>query len=361
MTPELRRLIHFATVAAVVRYTVAELRHSHDPAFRTAHLKRPEFDMVRDMVDWNVYGFTQSFCARYRAENVKDILVDPQGIENIWKRVGKELDCSSEGGACNCYALTGRRSEIIGLTEKEQVTLVDHNQKMYLAVTVGYIRCTLARISRREDDYECARGHLTQPSFATLPEEVRGRIDLEICEYWKDGMLNGAPVMVDAALSRNHNFFWSMANRSIGCGMPVEPTPISPELLPEDLFPAPEIIMKKKENALLHLALVVAYVRLCQKRAAGADAVTSVAFAKAHLEFPAFSGLSDASRTVVMDELLKLSDDGNGTSDQGAEMIKAAVAGNYGPCWRLANKRLAARTPPYDWTIMKPIDPNWLL
>ncbi len=197
--------------------------------------------------------------------------------------------------------------------------------------------------------------------FAKLPKPVMDWIEMEIFEFVKDGLLNNGMLFIDAAQIGNHAFFWAMTNRSVSAGMPIDPMPISPELLPEELFPAPEIIMKKKENALLHLAVAVAYARLCQKRAAGADTVTAVAFAKAHLELDAFSGLSAASRAVVTDELLKLSDDGNGTSDQGAQMIVAAVAGNYGPCWQLANKRLAAREPAYDKTVMKPIDPIWLL
>ncbi len=140
MTPEQSRLIHFATVASVIRFTVDELRHSYNPEYRTAHINDPEFDDVRDMVSWYAYGFTQSFCAKYRSENVRDVLSDgPWGIERLWRRVGQEIKCSDLAGECRCQASTGRRSNIIGLTEEEQAALIDANQKMRLAITVGYI------------------------------------------------------------------------------------------------------------------------------------------------------------------------------------------------------------------------------
>lgn len=371
MTPEQHRLIHFGTVASVVRFTVDELRLSYNPEFRTAHLQNPAFDEVRETLGWYAHSFTQDFCAKHRAENFKDILRHgARGIENIWKRVGLAIDCPNRRGDCDCRAVTGQQSEILGLTADEQTALADTNAKMRLAITVGYILCALkagkvleskkGSISLGEIS-DATQTHLQLPMFAKLPKSVMDWIKMEIFEFVKDGLLNSGVAFIDAAQIGDHAHFWEMSNVTIGAGMPIDPLPISPELLPEELFPAPEIIMTKKENALLHLALAVGYARLCQKRAVGADAVTSVAFAKAHLELPAFSGLSSTSRAVVADELLKLSDDGNGTSDQGAKLIEAAMAGNYLPCWRLANKQLAAREPSYAKTVTKRIEPHWLV
>ncbi|MFA5854381.1 MAG: hypothetical protein WC866_04855 [Patescibacteria group bacterium] len=350
------RLLHLAAACGVVRQVVDHLRHGYTPDFHTAHLAAPVFDDVREYATWYASGFPRDVISKLGHAKVSKLVLAGD-FDAVRVAVCANLHCEDSG----CHEAHEMTTELRGLTEDERLELVDHNQKMYLAVTVGYIRCTLARVCDRRDDYECARGHLEHPVFAALPKPVLSRIELEICEYWKDGMLNGARTMMDAALSRDHNFFWSMANRAVGCGVPVEPMPINPELLPEDLFPAPEIIMKKKENVLLHLALAVGYARLSRKSVEDVDTVMALTFAQAHLELEAFRDLSAALRKIVVDEIHMLAHDGNGTPDQGVELIEAAVAGKYGPCWKLANYRLHQREPSHRPVLAAAIDPAWLL
>ena len=359
------RLFHLAAACGVVRQVVDHLRHGYTPDFHTVHLALPVFDDVREYALWYASGFPRDVISKLGHAKVSKLVLDGD-FAALRAAVCANLHCEDSG----CHDAHEMTHELRGLTEDERLALVDHNQKMYLAVTVGYILCALAAgkaiasgrksIPLGEID-DATRTHLQRPVFAKLPEPVMSRIRLEIFEFVKDGLLNNGSMFINAAQIGNHAFFWSMANRAVGCGVPVEPMPISPELFPEVLFPAPEVIMKKKENALLHLALAVAYVRLCRKSMEDVDAATALAFALGHLEFETFRDLSESSRKIVADEIHMLAHDGNGTPDQGVTLIEEVVAGKYGMCWRLANERLHQREPSHRPVVGVPIDPAWLL
>ena len=359
------RLFHLAAACGVVRQVVDHLRHGYTPDFHTAHLALPVFDDVREYALWYASGFPRDVISKLGHAKVSKLVLDGD-FAALRAAVCADLRCSDTG----CHDAHEMTHELRGLTEDERLALADANQKMYLAITVGYILCALAAgkaiASGRKsvplsEINDATQTHLQRPVFAKLPEPVMSRIKFEIFEFVKDGLLNNGYVYIDAAQIGDHVFFWNMANRAVGCGVPVEPMPINPELLPEDLFPAPEVIMKKKENALLHLALAVGYVRLCRKSVENVDSVTALAFAVAHLGSEPFNNLSETLRKIVADEIHMLAHDGSGTTDSGVGLIEAVIAERHGPCWSLANKRLKEREPSYRPVVGKAIDPAWLL
>jgi len=89
---------------------------------------------------------------------------------------------------------------------------------LHLAVTVGYIRLTLAAGSGTHTFGSASRfamGHLALPAFAAMTEAARGRAEFEIFEYAKDGLLNGADRKIAAAQSGDYAMFWDFADRAL--------------------------------------------------------------------------------------------------------------------------------------------------
>ncbi len=354
LTPLQSQLLHLAAAGAVIRASVDQLRHTYTSGFQGAHLDLPLFEEVRDMAGWYAWGFPDSFLLK-RGHGViaKDVLSG--NFEALRKRVCEELKCDDP----RCRETHAVTAELSAMTEEERLMMCDHNQKLYLGVVIGYIRCTLARGMRRKNDYEIASAHLEHPSFAALPKEVRSRIELENCEYWKDGMMNGAQAKIDAAQIGDHAYFWQLANSAIGAGVPVDPVDIDPEFLPRELYPSDEVVAGKKQNALLHLALVVGYTRLLLKRAQGIEQRDELALAQAHLEMTAFRELSDDSRRIVTSEILSIST-ARGTIHETLAR-KDVAAGDYSTCWKEANKQLFGREPSHPMVVFRQIDPSWLL
>ena len=114
----------------------------------------------------------------------------------------------------------------------------EKNVLLHQAVVAGYLRvCRKAAslsgesVSLREIS-DHATAHLARPEFAA----VRNLASIEIFEFVKDGLLNGADRKIHDALEGRHDRFWAMANRSLeamGCP-PVAPTEIDEELLALD-------------------------------------------------------------------------------------------------------------------------------
>lgn len=118
--------------------------------------------------------------------------------------------------------------------------------------------------------------------------------------------------------------------------------------------------MNQKENRLLHLAVAVGYARFSLKIAERADLVDGTAFSKAHLDRPAFAELSPKARSIAEFEIFELVKDGGLLPNQGSDFIASVVAGDYAPCWQLANRALLTHNPGYPNVEPIEIDPALL-
>jgi hypothetical protein len=109
---------------------------------------------------------------------------------------------------------------------------VDMQKLFHFAVTVGYIRHTIAVGSGTRDFASAAlfaKAHLDLPAFAGLSKEARDRAEFEIFEYSKDGLLNAAARKIAAAQTGDYEPFWRLSDQTLA--RKVERSDISPDLL----------------------------------------------------------------------------------------------------------------------------------
>lgn len=93
---------------------------------------------------------------------------------------------------------------------------------------------------------------------------------------------------------------------------------------------------------LFHLAVAVGYIRQTIAIGSGTHAFSSaVRFAKAHLDLPAFAGMTAAARSRAEFEIFEYAKDG--LLDGAARKIAAAQAGDYAMFWDFADRALGRK------------------
>lgn len=116
--------------------------------------------------------------------------------------------------------------------------------------------------------------------------------------------------------------------------------------------------ISKKDNALLHLAVVVGYARACLSMIKRHDLADATMHSKKHLELSDFVGLSQELRAVAEFEIFELLKDGVSLPGHGLSLIAAVAARNYTECWKMANYALYTRG--YDRIDPVELKPVWL-
>ncbi len=117
--------------------------------------------------------------------------------------------------------------------------------------------------------------------------------------------------------------------------------------------------ISKKDNALLHLAVVVGYARACLSRAKRYDLADAVTYSYKHLDLSDFADLSQELRGAAEFEIFELLKDGCLLPNQGQDLVAAVLAHDYAECWNMANYALY-RARHYDRVNPVDLKPEWL-
>lgn len=116
--------------------------------------------------------------------------------------------------------------------------------------------------------------------------------------------------------------------------------------------------ISKKDNALLHLAVVVGYARAGLSMARRDDTADAMKYAMKHLSLSDFAGLSQRSLEIAEIQIADILKDQCMLPEQGKGLIADVIAHNYSQCWRWANTAL--RMMGYDRVDPVELKPEWL-